>query len=150
MLQWQKASFKEKNMTGRIIIKSPDTDVLVLAVHYFPQFENIDELWLETGTVTATKDLRWYVPVREICSSQTPIFSAILPAVPAITGCDTTSSFFKISKNKAINAILDNDIAQFKDLATFDQKDLEDEKVIALKLTALLYDPTLSWSPECS
>jgi ABC-type hemin transport system ATPase subunit len=27
--------FKDKNVMGRIVIKSPDTDVLILLVHYF-------------------------------------------------------------------------------------------------------------------
>ena len=128
-------------MTGSVIIKSLNTDAAVLAIHYFPQFENVDELWLETGTITATKDLRRYSPIHEISKSQSPIFSEILPAVHALTGCDTTSSFFMVGKNKALNVIQENGAAYFEDLATFGQKNIKEEKRSARKLVALLYDP---------
>jgi hypothetical protein len=48
----------ERNVKGRIIIKSPDTDVLLLCIHFFPSMRNTKELWFKTGTVTRTKDGR--------------------------------------------------------------------------------------------
>jgi hypothetical protein len=47
--------FKDKNVMGRILIKSPDTDVLVLLVHYFSRMSNTRELWFQTGTIIALK-----------------------------------------------------------------------------------------------
>jgi hypothetical protein len=38
-----------KNSQGRIVIKSSDTDVFLLCLHYFPQMSNIEELWFQTG-----------------------------------------------------------------------------------------------------
>jgi hypothetical protein len=38
--------YQENNGQGRIVVKSPDTDVLVLLVHYFPKMKNTSELWL--------------------------------------------------------------------------------------------------------
>ena len=52
---------------GDIIIKSPDTDVLLLCIHFFPSMRNTKELWFKTGTVTRTKDGRRYLPVHDIC-----------------------------------------------------------------------------------
>jgi hypothetical protein len=55
------------NVQGRIVVKSPDTDVLVLLVHYFPNMKNTSELWFQTGLITSTKDCRRYIPVHELC-----------------------------------------------------------------------------------
>ena len=50
--------FKDKNVMGRIVIKSLDTDVLVLLVHYFSRMSNTSELWFHTSTITTLKDGR--------------------------------------------------------------------------------------------
>jgi hypothetical protein len=47
--------YQENNVQGRIVVKSPDTDVLVLLVHYFPKMKNTSELWFQTGLITSTK-----------------------------------------------------------------------------------------------
>jgi hypothetical protein len=39
----------ENNVQCRIVMKSPDTDVLVLLVHYFQNMKNTSELWFQTG-----------------------------------------------------------------------------------------------------
>jgi hypothetical protein len=49
--------YQENNVQGRIVVKSPDTDVLVLLVHYFPNMKNTSELWFQTGLITSTKDV---------------------------------------------------------------------------------------------
>jgi hypothetical protein len=48
-----------------IVVKSPDTDVLVLLIHYFPQMTSTCEVWFQTGMVTSIKDCRRYIPVHE-------------------------------------------------------------------------------------
>jgi hypothetical protein len=60
--------FGRKNTKGRILVKSPDTDVFVFCVHFFPSMSNTKELWFQTGTITRTKDCRRYLPVHDICS----------------------------------------------------------------------------------
>ena len=55
--------FKRNDMTGRVIINTPDTDVLVLAFHYYPQMDRVKEFWIETETVTRTTDLPRFIPV---------------------------------------------------------------------------------------
>jgi hypothetical protein len=61
--------YQENSVQGRIVVKSPDTDVLVLIVHYFPKMKNTSELWLQTGLITSTNDYRRYIPVHELCKS---------------------------------------------------------------------------------
>jgi hypothetical protein len=43
--------YQENNVQGCIVVKSPDTDVLVLLVHYFPKMKNTSELWFQTGLI---------------------------------------------------------------------------------------------------
>jgi hypothetical protein len=71
------ARFGDMNVKGRIIIKSPDTDVLLLCIHFFPSMRNTKELWFKTGTVTRTKDGRRYLPVHDICHIQSPLETSI-------------------------------------------------------------------------
>jgi hypothetical protein len=96
--------FGDMNVKGRIIIKSPDTDVLFLCIHFFPSMRNTKELWFKTGTVTRTKDGRRYLPVHDICH------------IHALTGCDTTCSFFGIGKKTVLKTLKDN-IDEFADLS---------------------------------
>ena len=91
--------YQENNVQGCIVVKSPDTEVLVLYVHYFPKIKNTSELWFQTGPITRTKDCRRYIPVHELCKSLSSVVCEILPATHALTGCDTTSSFFGIGKS---------------------------------------------------
>jgi hypothetical protein len=97
--------YRENNVQGRIVVKSPDTDVLVLLVHYFPKMKNPSELWFQTGLITSTKDYRRYIPIHELCKSLSSVVCEILPAAYALTGCDTTSSFFGIGKKSMLKAL---------------------------------------------
>jgi hypothetical protein len=49
--------YRENKVKGRIVVKSPDTDVLVLMIHYFPQMTGTCEVCFQTGMVTSIKDL---------------------------------------------------------------------------------------------
>jgi hypothetical protein len=98
------ARFGDMNVKGRIIIKSPDTDVLLLCIHFFPSMSNTKELCFKAETVTRTKDGRRYLSVHDVCHIQGPLVCKLFPAVHALTGCDTTSSFFRIGK-KTTNSL---------------------------------------------
>ena len=91
-------------------MKTPDTDVLVLATHYYPKMTHVKELWIETGTVTRMTRSRRFIPIHEICSVVPPILCEILPSVHALTGCDSTSAFFGIGKKTVYKATQDHDI----------------------------------------
>ena len=62
------------------------------------QMQHTEELWLYMGTVSGDNDGRRYIPVHDLCSSLSNITCQILPSLHALTGCDTTSAFFRIGK----------------------------------------------------
>ena len=127
-------------LQGRIIIRSPDTDVLVLAVHYFPQMLSTKELWIQTGTVTNTADHRRFIPVHSICHATSPTLCQILPAAHALTGCDSTSAMFGIGKRSVFKIIHEN-AEKFSELTALNSQDDIAAISAARKLTLSLYDP---------
>ena len=131
--------FAESGVKGRIIIKSPDTDVLVLCVHYFSKVQNTQELWFQTGIVSSTKDRRRYIPVHEICSTLSPVFTNILPAAHAVTGCDITSLLFGIGKRSVFKVLKENP-DNFKDLSNLADCDVDVSVTAARRLVIKLYD----------
>ena len=131
--------FGEKRTKGRIIVKSPDTDVLVLCVHYFPSLQYTDELWFQMGAISSTKDGRRFIPVHDICNSIDPVTCKILPAVHAVTGCDTTSSMFGIGKRTVFKVLKDRP-SDFIDLSSLAHCDIDQSVNAARKLFARLYD----------
>jgi hypothetical protein len=131
--------FGEKRTKGRIIVKSSDTDVLVLCVHYFPSLQHTDELWFQTGAISSTKDGRRFIPVHDICNSIDPVIYKILPAVHAVTGCDTTPSMFGIGKRTVFKVLKDRP-SDFIDLSSLADCDIDQSVYAARKLVARLYD----------
>jgi L-rhamnose isomerase len=71
----------------------------------FSKNEKHSELWFQTGLITSTKDYRRYIPIHELCKSLSSVVCEILPAAYALTGCDTTSSFFGIGKKSMLKAL---------------------------------------------
>ena len=132
--------FQSTNVEGRIIIMSPDTDVLVLAIHYFPQMSHTKELWIQRGTVTSTSDRRRYIPVHAICKSITPVMCHILPAAHALSGSDTTSAFFGMGKISVFK-LLHGRAEEFSDLTTLTGQDEKTAIAAARRCTSALYDP---------
>ena len=72
----------------KILIRTTDTDVLVLAIASFQSTE-VREIWVALGTGKHFK----YVPAHQIASHLGPSKSRPLPAFHAFTGCDTFSFF---------------------------------------------------------
>ena len=62
-------------------------------------------MWFLTETITSAKDNRRYIPVYELGRTLSPTACQILPVAHALTGCDTTSSLFRIGKK------IDNQVA---------------------------------------
>ena len=129
-------------MKGSVTNKSSDTDVLVLAIHYFPKLKAIEALWIEKGKVTATADLRTLVPVHEICSNIDETVPQILPAIHALTGCDSTSSFYGVGKKKVWKTI--QMLCAKRSLPSLDHLNTDDitQAIEASRIfIASLYDP---------
>ena len=77
---------------AKIIVKTVDSDVLVLAVStvsaLHQQYEHL-QVWVEFGTGKHFK----YIAAHEMSTSLGPHKSLSLPMFHALTGCDTVSRF---------------------------------------------------------
>ena len=67
----------------RVMIKTGDTDVVVLAVALFPEL-NLNKLWIDFGSGQNQS----YFPVHAICNSLGAEKSKVLLLFHAFTGCD--------------------------------------------------------------
>eukprot|EP00794_Sanderia_malayensis_P016393 gene16393-18031_t len=80
----------------RIIIQSPDIDVLILSRAHISDI-NCAEFWFKTGA----KDRTRYIPVHAISQELGENMSrALLAFAHSITGCDSTSALAGIGKKK--------------------------------------------------
>ena len=68
-----------------VIIASPDTDIFICSIYHFNRFVffGLNELWFRTSKLV--------VPVHDIVNDIDSDVVDVLPAVHALTGCDTTS-----------------------------------------------------------
>ena len=83
-----------------IVIKSPDTDVGVLAVYYSRQISG--SLILITGTVKK----RRFIDINGIPQKYGDKTCETLPCLHAFTGCDSVSAFSRKGKQSAMMVIL--------------------------------------------
>lgn len=101
---------------NRIIIRTDDTDVLVILIYYyFPTFKG-HEVYMHTGHRTRYTFRNRYIPVHVIAEKIGPVVSSCLPAMHALTGCDTNSSIYKVGKRTALSKLTQN-IGRLKDLS---------------------------------
>ena len=77
-----------RNGLSKILIRTVDSDVIVIAVSTFQKL-GISELWISYNTGASHK----YLPIHEIASSLGPTKAKALPFFHAFTGCDTVSAF---------------------------------------------------------
>ena len=75
-----------------------------------------------------------------MCSSLSSITCENLPAVHALTGCDTTWAVFGIGK-KSVFKLIKSSSAELSDLSQLKHPDLESSICVARKVVAKLYDP---------
>ena len=89
------------------VIRSVDTDVLVIALHHFKEI-------MERCVVTCDKDLIMhigseaqsrYIPCSQVVDNMPTKVLQNLLAMHALTGCDTTSALFNVGKKKAIKLL---------------------------------------------
>ena len=106
-------SFQISNKrSGSIIVASPDTDVLVSLIYHYNNtwgYMNHDnKLWC----LTKSGGSRQIYPIHELCSALKQPFTSVrpnlinvLPALHALTGCDTTSKIgTKLPPTKLLNS----------------------------------------------
>ena len=80
-----------------LMIRTVDTDIVVLAVAKIYDPSNLEELWIAFGT---GKDFR-YLPIHEMSRALGPQMAKGLPFIHAFTGSDTTSYFANYGKKSA-------------------------------------------------
>ena len=54
---------------GQIVIRTPDSDVVVLAIHHFRKLNNTTKFWIHAGVATRTEDRRRYIPIYILAES---------------------------------------------------------------------------------
>lgn len=93
---------KDASIKGytKIMIRTVDTDVVVLAVYAMQQIHRLTEMWILFGVGKKTR----YIPIHELCKVLTPEKCRVLPLFHALTGCDQTSAFGGRSKKTAWSA----------------------------------------------
>ena len=85
----------------QVIVQSPDTDVAVICVHKYSVM-SCQKLWFLTGV----KNRRRYIPIHDIVSAIGPDICKVLPALHALTGCDSTSTLRGIGKKTSFRKLL--------------------------------------------
>ncbi|CAG9760708.1 unnamed protein product [Ceutorhynchus assimilis] len=122
-----------------IVVKSDDTDVLVLLIYFYWNDKklNASEIYIEKGHNTTSTNKKRFVPIHLIAQNLQKPISDGLPAFHAITGCDTTNSFFKIRKKSAWQIYFRNH-QQFH-LHSFGKTSIEQGLDSARKFTPSLY-----------
>ena len=78
--------------SSTIIVRSPDTDVLVLLARY------IKDIQITVLFDTGTGNKRRLLNVNQILQTKGEAVCSVLPAVHCFTGCDTTSAFVRRGK----------------------------------------------------
>ena len=92
----------------RIIVRCNDTDVLILLLYYRAEGLLPYEVFMHSGhSGKLTMRVR-YAPVHTIAQNIDPSVLKCFPVAHALTGCDTTISFFKIRKQTAFNKLSQN------------------------------------------
>ena len=131
--------FTNSNTRGTIILSSTDTDVLVLACHHTPHFTNAEVFW-ETGTTTKYENNHRFVPVNDIIKQHGEDMMRILPAIHALSGCDTTSALFYIGKKNAFKVVSNQGPKNFSNLSSLSENNIIKAEDAARALVSLWYD----------
>ena len=82
-----------------IIVRSPDTDVLVLLLKYAKNFDPV--VLFDTGTGNKRRLLN----IKQIIEVKGSDLCSVLPALHCFTGCDTVSSFVRRGKITPLKAL---------------------------------------------
>ena len=83
------------------LIKTVDSDVIVISVTVFNQLQGVNELWIEFGRGKTLK----YIPIHEIVNSLGKVSSREVSFLHALSGCDTTSAVAGKGKLSFYNAL---------------------------------------------
>ena len=127
---------------SRLLIKTVDSDVIIIAVAAFHRIRGLTELWVEFGV---GKSLR-FIPVHEIASGLGKAKSNAFLFFHAVSGCDTNSSVAGKGKKSFYDAwdLLPSVTTVFEKLVTISDREeilTEDYKLLE-RYFVVLYSPT--------
>ena len=88
-------AFAARNGCNRVVVCASDTDIIVLCMYHLSKIPGLQELWI-------WKFANEFIPVHVIAEMLDPAFVNALPAIHAISGCDTTSRLYKRGKKSAV------------------------------------------------
>jgi len=125
-------------IVDNLIIKSDDTDVLVILLHQLAHKNIPANIFLLSGHKGKFVDRERFVFLADIISSISLEISRSLPAFHALTGSDTTSSFFKYGKSKCLDTLMKN-FKDLKELQYFGKNSIETDIKVSTKFALLLY-----------
>ena len=87
-----------RNGANKIIVNSPDTDVLVLMLHHRPNICT-NNIFFLTGRTGTHIHLKRFIPIHKPFHKITKEQQNILMSVYNLTGCDTCNAFFGIGRH---------------------------------------------------
>ena len=124
----------------KVLIRTVDTDVVVLAVSVAQGLGSEYELWLAFGTSTHFR----YIAAHKIANRLGSEKSPALPMFHALTGCDTVSSFVGHGKKTAWNtwSVLPELTGALVKLSCAPSDIPEDVMLTVERFVILLYDRT--------
>ena len=79
------------NHPANVVIRTADTDCLIIALESKRLYHHEINIWLEVGTQSS--NTQRYINIHQLCYEIGELFCAALPGYHAFTGCDYTASF---------------------------------------------------------
>ena len=92
--------YAQNNGYRYVRVKSPDSDIFLILLHYADILKNITILF-DTGSGNKKR----LINISEMAKSLTPMFCSALLSLHVFTGCDTTSAFKGIGKLKPLKVL---------------------------------------------
>ena len=122
----------------RIVLFSPDTDVLLLFLHH--NFDlGVQGIFFKTGKTGVDTNYTRFIPIHHLVECPTTEQRLILLSVYCISGCDTTSSLFGIGKKKVFKVML-SCAKDFQKIAGLIDDNLSEEtRYECVKFIGILY-----------
>ena len=97
-------------------------------------------MFWETGTTTKYENNHRFVPVNDIIKQHGEDMMRILPAIHALSGCDTTSALFYIGKKNAFKVVSNQGPKNFSNLSSLSENNIIKAEDAARTLVSLWYD----------
>jgi len=103
---------------------SRPTDVLVLLAYYWGKDALAQEVYMHAGHSRKCVTRERFIPVHHISTKLGKAVCKCLPAMHALSGCDTTSALYKLGKRTAYSTSTNNvealqKLETFQDVPTF-------------------------------